>query len=69
MVGQATSNAKFFPFGFKGLNLQHFYLDIVDGLEELAQDLSFVFDFILMATGLFSVASRGLFAPVFLSKI
>lgn len=46
-----------------------FYLDIVDGLEELAQDLSFVFDFILMATGLFSVASRGLFAPVFLSKI
>lgn len=46
-----------------------FYLDIVDGLEELAQDLSFVFDFILMATGLLSVASRGLFAPVFLSKI
>lgn len=44
------------------------YLEIEDNLV-VPEVFSCVFDFILTATGLFSVVSRGLFAPDFLSKI
>ena len=49
----------------KTLNI---YLEIDDNFV-VPEVFSCVFDFILAATGLFSVASRGLFAPNFLSKI
>ena len=44
------------------------YLEIEDSFA-VSEVFSCVVDFILTATGLFSVASRGLFAPDFLSEI
>ena len=44
------------------------YLEIEDNFV-VPVVFSCVFDFILAATGLFSVTSRGLFAPDFLSEI
>ena len=44
------------------------YLEIEDNFA-VPEVFSCVVDFILTATGLFSVASRGLFAPDFLSEI
>ena len=44
------------------------YLEIEDSFA-VPEVFSCVVDFILTATGLFSVASRGLFAPDFLSEI
>lgn len=48
-------------------DMLNIYLEIEDNFV-VPEVFSCVLDFILTATGLFSVASRGLFAPNFLSK-
>lgn len=48
-------------------DMLNIYLEIEDNFV-VPEVFSCVLDFILTATGLFSVASRGLFAPNFLPK-